>query len=148
MHRLRSKIVLIAWLSIILGSSLSAQRPSASYVAGDWIAYEEGLNAVIVKLYTKRGKLYGMIQNLFGDFPARCSICKGSRHNRRIIGMRIIRGLTWSKGRWRGKVLYPTEDKWYPCSLWRHGSKLMVEVCTMGQCRQREIKRYRPRRDV
>jgi len=120
-----------------------ARDSRAANVTGEWIIYEQGLDLVAARLYQRGGKLYGAISHLYGDFPVRCYHCKGSKHNRRILGMRIIKGMIWSKGRWRGKVLYPAEDRWYPCSLWRQGSRLMAEVCIGGSCKIRKLKRFR-----
>ncbi len=143
MYRIGRKLSLLFCIGILFTSLLSAQKMSDSHVSGNWIAYEKGLDAVIVKLYKKQGKLYGVITHTFGEIPKRCSGCRGAKHNRRIIGMHLLKGFVWQHGKWRGEALYPAEDRWYPCALWRKGSKLIVEVQYGGQRKRLHIKRYR-----
>jgi len=143
MYRFWSKVFPLLCIGVLFTNTLSAQKLSASHVSGSWLAYEKGLDAVIVKLYQKNDKLYGVITHTFGEIPQRCSGCRGSKHNRRIIGMHLLKGLIWQQRKWRGKVLYPAEDRWYPCTLWRKGSRLIVKVQYGGRQKTLYIKRYR-----
>jgi len=138
-----NKILTMIMLILFAVTPSMARGSAAANVTGEWIVYEQGLDLIAARLYKRGGKLYGAISHLYGNYPARCSNCKGSKHNRRILGMRILKGLVWSGGRWRGKVLYPAEDRWYPCSIWRQGSKLMAEVCMGGSCKIRRLKRFK-----
>ena len=143
LYRTGFRLFFVLCFTALFALPLSAQGSAASHVNGNWFAYEKGLDAVIVRLYQKNGMLHGVITHTFGEIPKRCGGCHGTKHNRRIIGMQLLKGMVWKQGKWRGKALYPAQGRWYPCALWKKGSKLIVEVRYGGQRKILRIRRYR-----
>jgi len=84
-----------------------------------------GKPKAIVRITESSGVLQGTIIKIFPspgkDQNELCDACKGSLHNKRIVGMTILRGLKADNnnpGRWDGgKILDPKNGKTYNCNI-------------------------------
>ncbi len=93
--------------------------------AGKWEVLEERFGEVsaMVKVSIEDGKLQGRILKTFllpNEGPdARCTACKDSLHNAKIVGLEILSELTLVDGKWQhGRILDPGNGKTYRCSMW------------------------------
>jgi len=122
MHTIKK--ILLSLLSIGLLSSVLAAN-----ITGDWVTYDDktGKKKSVIRISDQGGKLSGTITKLFNPTHTTCVECKGSRHNKPIIGMRVFSGLTLQDGVWQGgKILDPKNGKWYTCKIWEEGKNLKV----------------------
>jgi uncharacterized protein (DUF2147 family) len=73
-----------------------------------------------VEIYERNGKVYGKIAKILTDKPdAKCTECKGEKHNQPVLGLVIIEGLVKEGGVWKdGTILDPEDGKTYGCSIW------------------------------
>jgi len=113
-------------------------------ITGDWVTYDDktGKKKSIVRISEKGGKLSGTITKLFNPTHTKCVECKGSLHNKPIVGMRIFNGLTRKDGVWQGgKILDPKNGKWYTCKIWEEGKHLKVRGYIMMFYRTQTWKR-------
>ena len=109
-------------VSLVIMFSLSA---SAQTCLGTWITIDDktGKKKSKVELYKHKGKMYGKITFLYpregrGPDP-KCTKCKGDRHNRPLVGMRIVRGLWWNGSEWEGgTIVDPENGKVYKVKIW------------------------------
>lgn len=117
---------------VLLGVVFSA---SSQTIVGKWktVDDETGKTKSVVEIYKARdGKYYGKINKLFLEPGTNqnplCTECKGSKKNKPIIGMVIIRGLekddskTWDDG----TILDPESGKEYDCKITIKGKNLDV----------------------
>jgi len=102
-----------------------------AYAANSPIGYWKTIDDVtgkpksILHIYETNGALYGQIVKIFPrpgyDQNELCSACKGSRHNKRIVGMVIMEGLKQSTNNlseWSGgQILDPVNGKTYRCNI-------------------------------
>jgi uncharacterized protein (DUF2147 family) len=104
-------------------------------ITGRWTTIDDdsGKEKSIVEIAEREGKFYGKVIKIFakpGDDPDPvCDDCPAddSRHNKKIIGMEIIRNLKKSGGEYSdGDILDPEIGKIYRCKLWIEGSDLKV----------------------
>ncbi|MFK7946272.1 MAG: DUF2147 domain-containing protein [Saprospiraceae bacterium] len=105
-------------------------------VVGIWktIDDETGKAKSHVKIYlAKNGKYYGKIVKLLnrdkGDEDPVCDVCPGSDKGKKIMGMKIVKGMEkQSDGTFsEGTIMDPKSGKVYTCKMWAEGSsKLMV----------------------
>jgi uncharacterized protein (DUF2147 family) len=92
---------------------------------GKWttIDDETGKKKSIVELYKVDGKLFGKIVSLYPregreDNP-KCKKCTDDRKDKPIVGMNIVRGLTWNGSEWaEGSILDPEKGKIYAVKIW------------------------------
>jgi uncharacterized protein (DUF2147 family) len=116
------KILLAGIISIFLFAS----APTGKTVVGKWKTIDDETNKAksIVELSIKNGKLYGKIIKLFRakgeEQDPLCDKCEGKLHNKKIIGMQIINGLTKDGNEWVGDdgILDPNNGTLYDCKIW------------------------------
>jgi uncharacterized protein (DUF2147 family) len=106
--------------SIFFYTHLSAQS-----CLGYWITIddESGLKKSIVELYKKDGKMYGKVVYIYKrgkDGPhSLCHQCEGSLKNKPVMGMQIVKNLSWNNSEWEGgTILDPDNGKTYDAKIW------------------------------
>lgn len=108
---------------------------SQNTVIGKWktIDDETSQPKSIVEITEKDGKVYGKIIKLFrgpGEDPDPvCDKCSqdDARHNKKVIGMEIIKGLSKDNTDYSGgTILDPADGRVYRCKIWLNGNNLMV----------------------
>lgn len=121
--------VKLAFLLLLVASTAFCQSP----VVGKWKTVDDNTGEVkaIVELYESEGAVNGKILRIFNkEHPDPvCEACDESddRHNKKIIGMEIIRGLKpESDGYGGGQVLDPENGRVYRCRVWVEQGNLMV----------------------
>ncbi len=122
-------------LLIVAGVMFFAQL-SAQDIVGLWKTIDDKTNKPksVVKIYKyqKDGKYYGKIVKLFkepGEDPnPKCDKCRGSKHNKPIIGMVILSGLEKvGPNEWdHGRILDPESGNVYDVKMWIEDGKLHV----------------------
>ncbi|QZE15692.1 DUF2147 domain-containing protein [Halosquirtibacter laminarini] len=105
----------------------------AKDITGIWQTFDEKTNKPKsdVMITIKDGILYGQIVALYNPDPnynPLCKECEGSLHNKPIIGLTIINGLTKKKDIWvkDDGILDPESGKKYDVKLWEEDGKLQV----------------------
>lgn len=96
---------------------------SAQSVVGKWksIDDETGEAKSIIEIYEKDGKVYGKIAEILNKDrkDAVCEKCKGSKKNKPVLGMVIIKGLKKKGNEYKGgTILDPEKGKEYTCKIW------------------------------
>lgn len=108
---------------------------SQNTVIGKWktIDDETSQPKSIVEITEKDGKVNGKIIKLFrgpGEDPDPvCDKCSqdDARHNKKVIGMEIIKGLSKDNTDYSGgTILDPADGRVYRCKIWLNGNNLMV----------------------
>ncbi|OFZ53898.1 MAG: hypothetical protein A3D92_02020 [Bacteroidetes bacterium RIFCSPHIGHO2_02_FULL_44_7] len=97
----------------------------AQTCTGKWVTIDDktGKHKSVVELYKDNGKLYGKIIYLFPregreDNP-KCTKCTDDRKNKPLVGLQIVRELTWNGKEWTsGTIIDPENGKIYKVSLW------------------------------
>ncbi len=125
------KLILASVITLMLFVSTSfvnapVVAPAANTVEGIWKTIDDETNQPKseVQIFSKDGKLYGKIIQLFKkpgeNQDPLCDKCTGSLHNKKIIGMQIIYGLKKDGNEWEGDngILDPNNGKFYDCKLW------------------------------
>jgi uncharacterized protein (DUF2147 family) len=112
-------------LSILLVFSFGLFAQS---IEGTWVTIDDETNKKksLVKIYKKSdGKLYGKIIKLYRtpsqDQDPICDKCTDDRKNKKIIGMDIIRGLSYTSDDkvWEsGTIMDPAKGKEYKAKIW------------------------------
>lgn len=122
----------IASLLSLLLISITA---GAQGILGRWATYDDetGRKRSIVEISERGGKVFGHIRQLFrdpGEDPdPTCTKCDADddRHNKRVIGMEIIRGLVRDGEEWAdGTVLEPNYGSVHERGPWRQNDQLKV----------------------
>jgi len=116
------KHLLLSIISIFLFTSLT----QAQSVVGKWKTIDDETNKVksIVEIKIVDGKLYGTITKLFRkageEQDPLCDKCEGKLHNKKIIGMQIVNGLSLDDNEWEGDdgILDPSKGTLYDCKIW------------------------------
>lgn len=73
-----------------------------------WQTPDSSLSGKVIKIYPKPGE----------DQNKLCAVCKGDKHNQRIVGMVILDGLKDNGSKWdRGNILDPENGKTYRCNV-------------------------------
>lgn len=118
-------MILILAAAFAIGVAARADEPAAKdpmSPAGVWKTIDDksGKAKSLIKIWIKDGKLYGKVVKLFEpDEPnPLCDKCEGNLHNKPIIGMTVLRGLTKDGDEWNGgKVFDPESGKNYRCLI-------------------------------
>lgn len=120
-------------IGIFASSALAATNLSP---VGYWQTTDEKTNAPasIIQIWQQNGMLYGKIVKIFpqGGHSASdvCTQCKGDLHNKPLVGMTILIGLTQQNEGWAGKILAPRNGNTYDATvkLPDDGNKLEVHI--------------------
>lgn len=91
-------------------------------VTGKWktIDDETGKAISVVEIFESKGKIYGKVIEIFNPNNRNrvCENCSGSDHNKPILGMIVIKGLTKDGTEYsNGKILDPKHGKLYKCYI-------------------------------
>lgn len=114
------KKILCFILIFFFTNALSAQHAA---IVGKWktIDDETGKPLSIIEIYEKHNKIYGKVIEIFNPKNKKipkCERCDGEDKNKQIIGLIVIKGLTWHKNEYtNGKILDPKHGKLYKCSI-------------------------------
>lgn len=89
---------------------------------GKWktIDDETGKAVSVVEIYEAKGKIYGKVIDIFNpkDRKRVCENCSGSDHNKPLIGLTVIKGLTKEGAEYtNGKILDPKHGRLYKCYI-------------------------------
>ena len=113
----------------------NAQRSDSATPLGRWRTVDDltGKMNSVVTIWEQDGKLYGRIERLIDPDPKdpdpRCLRCSGDLKGQRLLGLRILWGLSKNGDQWTGgEILDPDNGKTYRCSLTvkEGGKKLRV----------------------
>lgn len=126
-----AKLAAAAFIASLLFIASSVMAFSGRTTAvGYWktIDDETGEAKSIVKIYQVEDKLYGRVDRLLQNPDAVCEKCEGDDHNKPVLGMVIMWGMTADgDGEWSGgKIFDPQKGKTYRCSIWLKDDVLMV----------------------
>jgi uncharacterized protein (DUF2147 family) len=121
--------VKLIFLLLLVAHIAFSQTP----VVGQWRTVDDNSGEVkaIVELFAANGKVNGKIVRIFNkEHPDPvCDACAedDDRHNKKIVGMEIIRGLVpGNDGYSDGDILDPENGRVYRCRVWVEGDNLMV----------------------
>lgn len=102
-------------------------------IIGSWKTVDDatGEEKSIIEIFDRNGKVYGKIVRIFTTEYADpiCEKCPedDSRHNKKIIGMEIIKDMQKDENEYvHGTILDPQDGKIYRCKLWTEGDELKV----------------------
>ncbi len=89
---------------------------------GLWRTYDNDGNArSIIKFYQSHGEWRGKIVKIIpvsGKPTTRCEACDGAQHNKPLVGMDIVTGLTQQGNKWDGGSILDTDSgDVYNCSI-------------------------------
>lgn len=125
---MKSKLFLL-FLSFLVCFSIQAQDS----IFGKWKTIDDatGKPRAVVEIYQKDGKAYGNIIRLFRspeqDQDPICDKCNGVEHNKKVIGLEILKAMEKDGDEWEDGTILDTESgKVYDCKLWLEDGKLMV----------------------
>ena len=117
-------IALSATATLVGGEVGNAQRSDPATPLGRWKTVDDLTGKInsVVTIWEEDGKLYGRIERLINPDPEdpdpRCLRCSGDRKGQRLLGLRILWGLTKDGDQWTGgEILDPDNGKIYRCSL-------------------------------
>ena len=128
-------IALSATAMLVGGDVGNGQLSDPATPLGRWKTVDDLTGKInsIVTIWEEDGKLYGRIERLINADPKdpdpRCLRCSGDHKGQRLLGLRILRGLTKDGDQWTGgEILDPDNGKIYRCSLMvkEGGKKLRV----------------------
>lgn len=124
------KKILCFILIFTFTNALLAQNAA---IIGKWktIDDETGKPLSVIDIYEKHNKIYGKVIEIFNPKNKKipkCEKCDGEDKNKPILGLIVIKGLTWQKDQYtNGKILDPKHGKLYKCSIsFEHKDKLKV----------------------
>ncbi|MBP5982936.1 MAG: DUF2147 domain-containing protein [Fluviicola sp.] len=112
-------------IGLLFSLMLLASYSFAQSCIGTWITIDDetGKKKSKVELYKQDGKLYGKITYVYPrpgleENPV-CKKCPGDRKNKPLVGLQIVRGLSWNGSEWEdGTIVDPENGKVYTCSIW------------------------------
>jgi uncharacterized protein (DUF2147 family) len=119
------KKLVILTLALLFNVVLFAQSS-----LGKWVTIDDKTDKKksIVELYKDGEKMFGKIVYLYpreGREPnAKCDKCTDDRKDQPLVGLQIVRNLTWNGGAWEnGTIVDPEIGKGYHLKMWVDSSK-------------------------
>ena len=120
---------LITLSLLCIGMIAQAQSP-----IGKWVTIDDntGKQRSVVEISKNAdGTLRGTIVQLFRgpneDQDPLCDKCKGADHNKKVIGLTIIKNMQKDGDKWNdGTIMDPESGSTYDCKLWLEGGELKV----------------------
>jgi len=92
-----------------------------SQVTGLWRSTDhiDDTERSIVNIYEANGQYFGRVDKLLpAATVTHCTGCEGDQKNKSLVGMIIISGITKNEnGGTDGKILDPSNGKWYSCDI-------------------------------
>jgi uncharacterized protein (DUF2147 family) len=118
-------------LFLLLCLSFATTSLHAQSVLGRWTTIDDntGKPRSVVEITEKDGKLHGRIVDLYdkSKIDKLCTLCPADRHNTKIVGLEIIRGMAKTGSEWsKGTILDPETGKVYDCKIWLEDGMLKV----------------------
>jgi uncharacterized protein (DUF2147 family) len=118
---------------MLLSSVQGASAIQKSTIPGYWKTfYEDGKPKSIVQLWEEGGKLRGRVVKVYVQPERICDQCKGSLHNKPMLGLNFLWGFVRDQDeadKWvDGEIVDPKDGKQYHCQmeLAEGGKKLEV----------------------
>jgi uncharacterized protein (DUF2147 family) len=111
---------------------LLVQMSFGQTILGKWKTIDDisGKEKGVVEIFEYKGKIYGRIIEIFeaDKKHLKCEKCDGDDHNKPILGMNIIKGLSKNGDIYDGgKIVDPKNGKSYHCKIALDGhDKLIV----------------------
>lgn len=112
-------------IAVFLLLTVFASVGYAQTCVGKWVTIDDETKTKksIVELYKEDGKLYGKIVYLFpreGREPnPKCTLCTDDRKDQPLVGLQIVRKLTWDGIEWEGgTIVDPENGKIYTVKMW------------------------------
>ena len=128
-------MALIAIAALVSGEVGNAQHSDPATPLGRWRTLDDltGKFNSVVTIWEEHGKLYGRIERLMNPDPndpdPRCLRCSGDLKGQRLLGLRILWGLSKDGDEWTGgEILDPDNGKIYRCSLTVKGGGKKLRV--------------------
>jgi len=108
----------------------------ASKILGKWRTIDDktGKETSIVEIKLEGENIVGFINQIFNASDSGkgklCEKCKGEMHNKRELGMKIIRDMRATNGEWfeSGFILDPKNGTEYRCKIRLHSNDKELEV--------------------
>lgn len=117
-------IALFAIATLVGAEVGNTQRSDPATPLGQWRTVDDLTGKInsVVTIWEEDGKLYGRIERLINPNPndpdPRCLRCSGDLKGQRLLGLRILWGLSRDGDQWTGgEILDPDSGKTYRCSL-------------------------------
>jgi len=110
---------------LFLAFSFFATLSFSQTCVGKWTTIDDatGKKKSTVELYKYQDKLYGKITYLYPregrEANPVCKACTGDMKNQPLIGLKIVRYMTWNGEEWKGgTIVDPENGKSYSCTIW------------------------------
>ena len=122
---------------LLLGAALLAGAVRADEVGatpvGLWqtISDVDGKPKALIRIREEQGEYVGVIEHIIepDKRDKLCEECPGERHNRPVLGLKIITGVHRKDGRFGGgEILDPDNGKVYSCKLTVTGAGQRLDV--------------------
>lgn len=112
-------------LILFLAFSIIGTLAYSQTCVGKWTTIDDdtGKKKSIVELYKYQDKLYGKITYLYPregreENPV-CKKCTDDRKNKPLVGLQIVRFMSWDGKEWEGgTIVDPENGKSYSCKIW------------------------------
>ena len=119
------KIITTLFFIIIFQISFSQS------IIGKWKTIDDlnGKEKGVVEIYEHKGKVYGKVIEIFeaDKKHLKCEKCEGEDHNKPILGMNIIKGLSKNGDVYDGgKIIDPKNGKNYHCKITFDGKDKLI----------------------
>lgn len=97
----------------------------ANDVAGTWMTIDDetGKARSHIEIWVNNGVAYGKITKIIAIKPGEntdpnCTECKGEDHNKKVVGLVIMKNLRQDGDEWKGgTILDPNNGKTYKCKM-------------------------------
>lgn len=111
------KKILLSFTFLFISTICNAQS-----ITGKWKTIDDKTGAAksIVEVYSKSGKIYAKVVDIFDEAHknSNCQKCEGEDKNKPILGLTIIKGLSKDGEEYNsGEILDPQNGKLYKCLL-------------------------------
>lgn len=100
-------------------------------ILGKWKTVDDlnGKEKGVVEIYEHKGRIYGKIVEIFeaDKKHLKCEKCVGEDHNKPILGLNIIKGMTKNDDVYEGgKIIDPKNGKSYNCKITLEGKDKLI----------------------
>lgn len=120
-HIRKILLSMVCFVGMVIGVSAYA----AKGVVGYWQTIDHDTNkpSSLIYIWKSKGKYFGKIAKVYQENghkkKDRCVKCTGSRRNKPMLGLEIIRNMVAQRDEWTdGTILDPTNGKDYHAKMW------------------------------